>query len=176
MIVDASACVGTTLEVEHTAKELVDVAVPGLTDIATGDILDDVFAFRPTALCREPGPEMFRTHAVAAAYPTPANTALAAGDLTAYGADRLITRCVHTRQPIVVTHADGDDLQRIARDPAAAAAFAQAGVHSCLAVPLIARTEVLGALGLLRTGAPPALRRGRRPAGRGDRRPGRHRH
>ncbi|MEU4732374.1 MULTISPECIES: SpoIIE family protein phosphatase [unclassified Streptomyces] len=155
VIADASARVGTTLEVEHTARELVDVAVPDLADIATVDVLDDVLAFRRAAPPREPGPEMFRALAVAAAYPTPAATAaLAAGDLAAYGADRLITRCVHTGAPIVVTHASGSDLQHIARDAEAAAAFAEAGVHSYLAVPLIARNEVLGVLDLLRARNP----------------------
>ncbi|MEU2851845.1 hypothetical protein [Streptomyces syringium] len=41
---------------------------------------------------------------MAAACPTPATTAMKAGDLAAYSADRLITRCVHTAQPIVITH------------------------------------------------------------------------
>ncbi|MEW2418474.1 SpoIIE family protein phosphatase [Streptomyces sp. NPDC046866] len=155
VIADASARVGTTLEVEHTAKELVDVAVPDLADVATVDVLDDVLAFRPTTPSHEPGPEMFRALAVAAAYPTDATAAaLAVGDLATYGADRLITRCVHTGQPIVVAHADRDDLQHIARDAQAAATFAHAGVHSYLAVPLIARNEVLGVLDLLRARNP----------------------
>ncbi|MGH8917615.1 MAG: PP2C family protein-serine/threonine phosphatase, partial [Actinomycetes bacterium] len=42
------------------------------------------------------------------------------------------------------------DLARIARDADAAALLKQAGVHSYLAVPLIARGEVIGALGLQR--------------------------
>ncbi|MFJ5776282.1 SpoIIE family protein phosphatase [Streptomyces sp. NPDC093094] len=155
VIADASARVGTTLEVERTARELVDVAVPDLADIAAVDVLDDVLAFRPTTLSRDPGPEMFRALAVAAAYPTHATAAaLAAGDLAVYGADRLITRCVHTGQPIVVAHADNSDLQHIARDAEAAASFARAGVHSYLAVPLIARNEVLGVLDLLRARNP----------------------
>ncbi|MGW0752921.1 SpoIIE family protein phosphatase [Streptomyces sp. NPDC002587] len=155
VIADASARVGTTLEVEHTAQELVDVAVPDLADVAAVDVLDDVLAFRRTTPSREPGPEMFRALAVAAAYPSRAATAsLGVGDLAAYGADRLITRCVHTGQPIVIAHADGNDLQRIARDADAATAFAQAGVHSYLVVPLIARNEILGALDLLRARSP----------------------
>ncbi|MEV8533880.1 SpoIIE family protein phosphatase [Streptomyces sp. NPDC051211] len=155
VIADASARVGSTLEVEQTAQELVDVAVPDLADVAAVDVLDDVLAFRRTAPSHEPGPETFRALAVAAAYPSRAATAsLGVGDLAAYGADRLITRCVHTGQPIVIAHADGNDLQHIARDADAAAAFAQAGVHSYIAVPLIARNEVLGALDLLRARSP----------------------
>ncbi|MFI5525883.1 GAF domain-containing protein [Streptomyces platensis] len=42
------------------------------------------------------------------------------------------------------------ELPRIARGPHAATLLAQAGIHSCPAVPLIARGQVLGALVLVR--------------------------
>ncbi len=155
MIADASARVGTSLEVVQTAQELAEVAVPDLADVTAVDILDAILAFRRSpAGAHEPGPELFRALAVASAYPTPATAAVKAGDLAAYGADRLITQCVHTGQPVVVAHTGSKDLQRIARDADSAAAFARAGVHSYLAVPLIARNEVLGAFDLLRARNP----------------------
>ncbi|MBP2401129.1 SpoIIE family protein phosphatase [Streptomyces syringium] len=153
LLADASARVGTTLEVEQTAHELAQVAVPDLADVAAVDVLDAVLAFRRTSGTHE-GPELFRTLAVAAACPTPATAAMKAGDLAAYSSDRLITRCVHTAQPIVIAHTEEKDLQRIARDADGAAAFTEAGVHSYLAVPLIARNEVLGTLDLLRARNP----------------------
>ncbi|WP_251096642.1 SpoIIE family protein phosphatase [Streptomyces sp. Caat 7-52] len=154
VIADASARVGTALEVETTARELVEVAVPELADIAAVDVLDHVLAFRRAAPGEPMGQELFRALAVAAAHPSLATGALKVGDLAAYSADRLITRCVHTGQPVVVAHASGQDLQHIARDTAGAAAFAEAGVHSYLAVPLVARNEVLGAFDLLRAHNP----------------------
>lgn len=154
VIADASARVGTTLEVEKTAQELADVAVPELADVAAVDVLDAVLAFRRTPASHE-GTELFRALAVAAAYPTEVTAAAdKVGDLAAYSADRLITRCVHTGQPIVVAHTGERDLRHIARDAEGAAAFARAGVHSYLAVPLIARNEVLGAFDLIRTRNP----------------------
>ncbi|WP_371540046.1 SpoIIE family protein phosphatase [Streptomyces sp. NBC_00466] len=154
LIADASARVGTTLEVEKTAQELADVAVPELADVAAVDVLDAVLAFRRTAGSHE-GTELFRALAVAAAYPTEATTAAdKVGDLAAYGPDRLITQCVHTGRPVIVARTDRDDLLRIARDPDAAARFVRAGVHSYLAVPLIAHNEVLGAFDLLRARNP----------------------
>lgn len=154
VIADASARVGTTLEVETTAQELVEVAVPDLADVAAVDVLDAVLAFRRTSASVDRGPEMFRALAVASAYPTPATASLKVGDLAAYSADRLITQCVHTGQPVVVAHADNSDLQHIAPDADVATAFARAGVHSYLAVPLIAHNEVLGAFDLLRARNP----------------------
>ncbi|MET7516601.1 SpoIIE family protein phosphatase [Streptomyces sp. NPDC005480] len=147
MIADASARVGTTLEIEHIAQELVGVAVPDLADVASVDVLDAALALRSSP---SKGPELFRSLAVAAAYATPAAGALQAGGSAPYGADRLITQCVHTGRPVVVTHAGQKDLERIALGTDSAAIFAQAGVHSYLAVPLIARNEVLGAFALLR--------------------------
>ncbi|WP_329579937.1 SpoIIE family protein phosphatase [Streptomyces sp. NBC_01361] len=154
VIADASARVGSTLEVDKTAHELAQVAVPALADVAAVDVLDAVLAFRRTAGPRD-GPEVFRALAVAAAYPTEATAAAdQVGDLSAYGADRLITQCVHTGQPVLVTRARDEDLLRIARDSDAAASLARAGAHSYLAVPLIAHNEVLGAFDLLRARNP----------------------
>ncbi|MFF0739123.1 SpoIIE family protein phosphatase [Streptomyces sp. NPDC004111] len=154
LIADASVRVGTTLEVERTAQELARVAVPELADVAAVDVLDSVLAFRRRG-GRHEGPEVFRALAVASAYPTEVTAAAdKVGDLAVYGTDRLITQCVHTGRPVVVPHTGPDDLLRIAPAPEAAAALARAGVHSYLAVPLIAHHEVLGAFDMIRTHNP----------------------
>ncbi|MEU8489397.1 SpoIIE family protein phosphatase [Streptomyces sp. NPDC048641] len=154
VIAEASARVGTTLEVDKTAHELAQAAVPALADLAAVDVLDAVLAFRRTAGDHD-GPEVFRALAVASAYQTEATAATdQVGDLSSYGADRLVTQCVHTGQPVLVARARDEDLLRIARDSDAAAALRRAGAHSYLAVPLIARNEVLGAFDLLRARNP----------------------
>ncbi|MFF8606782.1 SpoIIE family protein phosphatase [Streptomyces sp. NPDC015346] len=154
LIADASARVGTTLEVDRTAHELAEVAVPELADGAAVDVLDSILALRRAGMT-DSGPELFRALAVAAAYPTDmVGAADTAGDLASYAADRLITQCVHTARPVLVSHVGEDDFPRIARDPHAASILAGAGVHSYLAVPLIARGEVLGALDLVRARNP----------------------
>ncbi|WP_367828274.1 SpoIIE family protein phosphatase [Streptomyces sp. LMG1-1-1.1] len=150
LIADASARVGTTLEVERTADELAEVVVPELADIAAVDVLDSVLALRRPGAPEE-GPELFRALAVKAAGRTEALPAAdPPGAVAMYGADRLVTRCVHTGLPVLVEHVGPGDLSRIARSPQAAELLARAGVHSYLAVPLIARGEVLGALDLKR--------------------------
>ncbi|MFF8027414.1 SpoIIE family protein phosphatase [Streptomyces sp. NPDC007896] len=154
LIADASTRVGTTLEVEQTARELAEVATPELADVAAVDVLDSALACRRT---RKPdnGPELFRALALKAAHPTPAlRAADPPGDLAAYGGDRLVTLCVHTGRPVLVRHVGDQDLRRIARDREATTLLARAGVHSYLAVPLIAHGEVLGALDLKRTRNP----------------------
>ncbi|MER5739719.1 MULTISPECIES: SpoIIE family protein phosphatase [unclassified Streptomyces] len=154
LIADASARVGTTLGVEQTARELVDVAVPGLADVAAVDILDAVMSSRPPTADTN-GPELFRALAVASASPHDLTGAAdPVGEIAAYAPDRLITRCVRTGLPVLVPHCDERDLRRIARDPQAASALSRAGAHSYLAVPLIADDEVLGAFDLLRVDSP----------------------
>ncbi|MEU1862898.1 SpoIIE family protein phosphatase [Streptomyces gardneri] len=150
LVADASARVGTTLEVDRTADELAGVVVPELADIAAVDVLDSVLALRRPGV-PEAGPELFRALAVKASGPTEALPAAdPPGAVAMYGADRLVTRCVHTGLPVLVEHVGPADLPRIARSPEAADQLRRAGVHSYLAVPLIARGEVLGALDLKR--------------------------
>ncbi|MFB6437090.1 SpoIIE family protein phosphatase [Streptomyces sp. NPDC056411] len=154
LIADGSARIGTTLEVERTARELAEVAVPQLADVAAVDVLDAVLGDRrPTVPSDRPA--LFRALAVQAAYPTEAiRAADPVGHLSRYGADRLVTECVRTGRPILVRHVGEGDLLRIARDPEAAALLARAGIHTFLTTPLIARGEVLGALGLTRARNP----------------------
>ncbi|GES28074.1 SpoIIE family protein phosphatase [Streptomyces angustmyceticus] len=155
VIADASATVGTTLDVDQTAHELADVIVPELADLAAVDVLDAVLdGRRPTSLSRG-GPARFRALAVAAAYSTEAvRAADPTGQIASYEADRLITRCVTEARPVRIPHVGPDDLEHIAADPQGAALLGKAGTHSYLAVPLIARGEVLGALSLYRVRNP----------------------
>jgi PAS domain S-box-containing protein len=153
LIVDGSARIGTTLEVEKTAQELADVTVPELADVVAVDVLDSVLedGRRPPG----DGPALFRALAVKVAYPTEvAEAADPPGHLAAYGTDRLATQCVRSGRPILISHVDDNDLARIARDDHAATLLARAGVHSHIAVPLIARGQILGVLGLTRARNP----------------------
>ncbi|MEV1082413.1 SpoIIE family protein phosphatase [Streptomyces sp. NPDC050211] len=154
LIADASTRVGTSLEVEQTARELAEVATGTLADVVAVDVLDSALACRRIRRT-DNSPEYFRALALKAAHPTVAlRAADPPGDLAAYDGDRLVTLCVHTGRPILVSHVGDQDLPRIARDAEAAALLSQAGVHSYLAVPLIAHGEVLGALDLKRTSNP----------------------
>ncbi|MFG2788206.1 SpoIIE family protein phosphatase [Streptomyces sp. NPDC048419] len=154
VIADASARIGTTLELERTARELADVAVPELADIAAVDLLDALVLGRRSSL----GPAESAVIRALAVQADDAPEALRAADqpgqVARYGPDRLVTECVRTGQPVMVPQVEAAHLPRIARSPEAADLLARAGVHSYLAVPLIARGEVLGALDLKRTNNP----------------------
>ncbi|MGA5260328.1 SpoIIE family protein phosphatase [Streptomyces griseoincarnatus] len=151
LIADASARIGTTLDLDRTSGELADVAVPELADAAAVDLLDAVVRGRRTVL----GPaEPALMRALAVRWVDASDAVPAAdppGEVIRYAPDRLITECVRTGLPVMVPQAKDEDLLRIARSPEAAEILARAGVHSYLAVPLIARGEVLGAIDLIRT-------------------------
>ncbi|MEU5591792.1 SpoIIE family protein phosphatase [Streptomyces sp. NPDC020298] len=157
LIADASARIGTTLDLDRTARELADVAVPELADVAAVDLLDAVVEGRRSTLGPSE-PAVIRALAVRAADTEDAEDALRAADppgqIARYAPDRLVTECVRTGRPVLVARVKDEDLSRIARSPEAAALLDRAGIHSYLAVPLIARGEVLGALDLKRTRNP----------------------
>ncbi|MEU0005631.1 SpoIIE family protein phosphatase [Streptomyces sp. NPDC006314] len=154
VIADASARIGTTLELERTACELAEVAVPELADVAAVDLLDAVVEGRPSTL----GPSESAVIRALALRPEEDTDAVRAADppgrIARYAPDRLVTECVRTAEAVLVPQVKDEDLPRIARSPEAAVLLGRAGLHSYLAVPLIARGEVLGALDLKRTRNP----------------------
>jgi PAS domain S-box-containing protein len=154
-IANASVRIGTTLDLQATARELADVVVTDLADLAAVDVLDSVLRDDDPA---DPGhgPADFRALAVASAYTTDVLAAAAdpAGEIASYGAHRLVTQAVRTRRPILVARVQPQDLRRIARDERSAEVWERAGLHSYLIVPLIARGQVLGVLDLARTRNP----------------------
>ncbi|XCM84238.1 SpoIIE family protein phosphatase [Kitasatospora sp. HUAS MG31] len=151
LIADGSARIGTTLEVEQTARELADVVVPDLADMVAVDLLE---AMLPDGAPESgEGPELFRALAVKTAYPTEAARAIVPpGRVTTYPADHPAAHCIRTRRPLLISHLN--DPGRVATGPDAARRLASAGVHTVLAVPLIARGRLLGVVGLARARDP----------------------
>ncbi|ARP74553.1 PAS sensor protein [Streptomyces pluripotens] len=157
VIADASARIGSTLELEQIACELAEVAVPELADVAAVDLLDAVVGGRHSTLGPSE-PAVLRALAVRPEKGVEAADAVRAADppgqIARYAPDRLVTECVRAGEAVLVPRVGDEDVPRIARSPEAAVLLGRAGLHSYLAVPLIARGEVLGALDLKRTRNP----------------------
>ncbi|WP_427917587.1 SpoIIE family protein phosphatase [Streptomyces sp. cg40] len=152
VVAEAGVRIGTTLDLQQTARELADVAVPHVADLAAVDVLESVVAHGGITPVAGDAQVEFRALAVAAGYLTDAiHAADPVGELATYGPHRIITQCVREAGPILVERVDRPMMRRIARDGRAAQTLRAAGVHSYLAVPLMARGEVLGTLSLYRT-------------------------
>ncbi|NJP68655.1 SpoIIE family protein phosphatase [Streptomyces spiramenti] len=157
MIAEAGRRIGTTLDLQHTAQELADVIVPRLADLAAVDVLDSVFGGEVVPPVAEDGSARFRALAVASRqdHSGAERAADRVGGLASYGPHRPITQCVTEARPVLLPEVGPRTLRRIARDERAAAVLADSGVHSYLAVPLVARGDILGTLSLCRTHATP---------------------
>ncbi|MFF4158684.1 SpoIIE family protein phosphatase [Streptomyces sp. NPDC001678] len=156
LLADASVLIGTTLDLDQTARELAGVVVPDLADVAAVDVLDT--ALHGNATPPDERAAVFRALAVASAGGDAVTDAVRAadppGEIAKYAPDRLVAHCVSTARPVLLARVTPSDVGRIARDATSAGLLRRAGLHSYLAVPLIARGEVLGALDLKRVTNP----------------------
>ncbi|QGZ52192.1 SpoIIE family protein phosphatase [Streptomyces sp. QHH-9511] len=156
----AGSRIGTTLDLERTAQELAEFTVPGFADGAAVDILESVLRgdegsrwtgtgvplMRATALCA--------VEELASLEPTPVGETFVRAE---EAHETLLHRyCLRQGRPVLVSRMRNDDFIKVAPTESAAAKMRAAGVHSYLAVPLIARGLLLGSADFVRgPGRPP---------------------
>ncbi|MFF4579638.1 SpoIIE family protein phosphatase [Streptomyces sp. NPDC001389] len=144
LLSEASIRMGSSLDLERTAQELADLAVPRLADAVTVDVLD--------ALARGDEPGMGLTGGVAlrrlgrAPLGGSRLTDILAplGRTLAFPATAPYTQALSGRQPFLVATVDEQSIAAAARHTAKPAQLLQAGVHSFVMAPLVARDRVLG--------------------------------
>ncbi|MEU2433017.1 SpoIIE family protein phosphatase [Streptomyces sp. NPDC007861] len=143
---EASTRIGTTLDVSTTARELSEVAVPGLADAVSVDLLE------PVARGEEPTREtlgIVRRAAVLSTVPDTLELMYPVGLTIEVPPESLHARCLAERRPVLDVRKDGLS-GWLARDPERAERIFALGVPSLMVVPLIARGLVLGLLSLYR--------------------------
>ncbi|MFJ3202296.1 SpoIIE family protein phosphatase [Streptomyces sp. NPDC086989] len=146
LVNDASTRIGTTLDVLHTARELVEVAVPEFADHAYVNLLAPVFGGEEPVV----GPVGEAVTLLRAATSVPpggsAEPAVATGDADPFtsGPGSLFTRAMAGGEPLLLT---GEELiaEVAPVDPRQAELVRAHGVHSWLLVPMSARDAALGA-------------------------------
>ncbi|MGW7052814.1 ATP-binding SpoIIE family protein phosphatase [Streptomyces sp. NPDC054887] len=156
----ATSRIGTTLDLERTAQELAEFTVPRFADGAAVDILESVLrgdegarwtgagipAMRATALCA--------IEELSSLEPTPVGETFVRDDT--HHETLLHRYCLRQGKPVLLGRIRDDDFVRVAPTASAAAKMRAAGVHSYLAVPLIARGVLLGSADFVRgPGTPP---------------------
>ncbi len=155
----ASTRIGTTLDLERTAQELAEFTVPRFADGAAVDVLERVLQGEEGSRWTGVGIPESRAMAVCAIdelallEPTPV------GDTNTIGEsvhETLLHRyCLRQGKPVLLSRIADEDYLRIAPTASAAAKMRDAGVHSYLAVPLIARGVLLGTADFVRAGGTP---------------------
>ncbi|MER5858106.1 SpoIIE family protein phosphatase [Streptomyces sp. NPDC059688] len=144
MLNEASARIGTSLDVRQTARELADVAVQGLADHCSVDLL------KPVTLGDEPSPDATGPLLRTALSPSEHRIPYRVGDVVPLLPESAQARCLAERRPV---------LERLlslrpewyAMDRRRIELALGLGVHSLIAVPLIARGIVLGVVSLWRS-------------------------
>src|SRR3954447_15289706 len=136
LLAEAGRILSGTLEIDQQVAELAELVVPELGDWCWLVVTD----------------EQGRLHEMASAHRNPARKA----DVAAYvqamvsvmtdeASARKVTR---TGRPVVLDSVDWDDIERALPDLGARESLARLGIGSAVVVPLVARGQTLGALGL----------------------------
>ncbi len=152
-LLDASTTrVGTTLDLETTCQELVDLLAPSLTDMAAVGIVEEEFTGSPP-----PPPGFLRLRKVAGAAPPGMEWLLRQLGGTGPYIDvprGVATRhCLDTGRPWLGNLASDELFQKVTVDPERTKLFRAAGIHSLLIVPLITAARPVGVILLGRAGA-----------------------
>ncbi|MEU1422953.1 SpoIIE family protein phosphatase [Kitasatospora sp. NPDC005751] len=151
---EASTRIGTTLDLHRTAEELVEVVIPRFADFVTVDLRDAVLGGEDPSPVPDDGSVLMRAVAVGEAAPD--GTMAAAADqvgATSQSA-QVYAQSLRTGRSILVSEVDETALRGIVAAPDRVQPGLDAGVHSYLMVPLLARGMVLGGAEFLRTRNP----------------------
>ncbi|MFF9869442.1 SpoIIE family protein phosphatase [Streptomyces sp. NPDC013953] len=156
---EAGTRIGTTLDLATTARELAEFAVPRLADGAAVDLLESVLRGEEVDRWRGPGRPVTRAMAVACVDALRALEPDPVGDISVHPGATLPNRCLITRRPVLVERIAAPQYEMIAPTRNAARLLKEAGVHSYMAVPLVARGVLLGIADFIRAGHRPGFTR-----------------
>ncbi|MFC9794051.1 SpoIIE family protein phosphatase [Streptomyces sp. NPDC057695] len=151
LVNEATLKIGTSLDLERTAQELADVAVPDLADVVTVDVLESL------AADGEPGAGLvggatLRRLAKAPLTGSPVAAALAPlGRTLDFPASAPYARALGDRRAYVVSEFDERAVEPAAGHSSTPAELLRLGVHSFIMTPLLARGVVLGLATFYRT-------------------------
>ncbi|MYV40376.1 SpoIIE family protein phosphatase [Streptomyces sp. SID1328] len=151
---EATARIGSTLDVTRTAQELADVLVPRLADLVSIELLDGVVTGEEAP---PSGADGVTLHLAARKVSQPGITEKLrlVGEAQDFPADTPHAQALADGQPRLLPVVDPDvDWVRDSPDPRVQALLTH-GAHSLMVVPLRARDTVLGLAHLYRTAAQP---------------------
>ncbi|MFJ3921867.1 SpoIIE family protein phosphatase [Streptomyces sp. NPDC090022] len=144
LLSEASARIGASLELERTAQELADLAVPQLADAATVDVLDALSQGNEPGLGLAGGVALRRLGKAPLAGSAVLGILAPLGRTLTFPVAAPYTVALTARRPFLVARLDEQAIASAARHTSRPAQILSAGVHSFMMVPLVARDLVLG--------------------------------
>ncbi|WP_269856934.1 SpoIIE family protein phosphatase [Streptomyces sp. RPT161] len=155
LINEASSRIGTTLDLQRTAEELVEVVVPRFADFVTVDLLEPVLSGEEPDKLRGDKELVLRAVAVGESGDSGmTNVADAVGEVSRFESRKLYAKALRRRRSVLVPEVDEESLSAIVSSQDRVAPGLAAGVHSYLMVPVLARGAVLGGVEFVRTRHP----------------------
>ena len=151
LLSEASIRIGSSLELERTAQELADLAVPRLADAVTVDVLDTLARGDDPVAGLSAGVALRRL-GKAPLSGSPVTSALAPlGRTLDFPAGAPYTQALAGRHPFLLARLDAEAIAPAARHTSRPARLLELGVHSFMMIPLVARDLVLGVATFYRT-------------------------
>ena len=144
LLSQASARIGTTLDITQTAQELAGIVIPQFADLAIVDLLDEVLSGG------EPGPGpltgtiALRRVAHQSIFDGVPEAVVEPGDIDVHPESFPSARCLATGTSILTGANDAGFMASTGHNPARAATIREYGLHSVLSVPIRARGVTLG--------------------------------
>ena len=156
-LTEAAARIGSTLDLDQTASEVVEIAVPGFADGASIYVAEHLLTADETAAPRSgQGTAVRRLVArLAGQSIAVADSLMPAGEVVVFGPSTPGSQAMATGKPVLFDRLDGQTAERIRRRPGGLETIAS--YTSFLAMPLAARGTVVGCLLFGRTAASPAF-------------------
>jgi PAS domain S-box-containing protein len=151
---DAATRIGTTLDVEHTCKELTRLLVPRFADVAAVDVPD---ADGAQAVLPARGPLRLRRVALSATGPMSLVSKVCGVVGTAYEPQlsSSMAQCLTQQRPVIADLRSDSGMASLASTQEVIALGRELGLHSAMFVPLTARRNPVGVLALVRAGGSP---------------------
>jgi PAS domain S-box-containing protein len=150
----AGSQIGTTLDIRRTAEELADLAVPELADRVAIDLCDEVLQGEHPGQDPRAGSGTLRLRRVAVRDTTTGvKIVYKVGDLIAVPLTRPVLRALWRGKPLLARNR-AEVSSQVPYAPGNAKALLARGMHTFMAVPLIARGVILGLAGFTRAEHP----------------------
>lgn len=151
MLSEASMRVGSSLDLERTAQELADLAVPRLADAVTVDVLDVLARGEDPGMGLTGGAALRRLGKAPLSGSRVTEILAPLGRTLAFAASAPYTQSLAARQPFLIARFDEQAIAPAGRHSVKPAELVAVGVHSFIMAPLVARESVLGVATFYRT-------------------------